>query len=56
MKKEQLQGVQDRKKGKIDLNKGLGINKDEVSRACAGDKVIDTDKRKHFGDEPKFTT
>jgi len=49
-----MPGVQDRSKGKIDLDKGLGINNDEINRACAGDKIIDTDKRKYPGHEPKF--
>jgi len=56
MEKEQLQGVQDKdKNGKIDLKKGLNINKDETNKYVAVDYVIDTNKRSHYKSEPKMT-
>ena len=54
MKKEKLQGMQDRKKGKIDLNKGLGLKDEEIKRALQEDFVIDVNKKRSFNDTPKF--
>ena len=55
MTKEQLQGVYDKKKGPIDLNKALGITEEEIKRAVAVKHTIDVNKRKKFMDEPRFT-
>jgi hypothetical protein len=46
--------VQDKKKGKIDLKKGFDIV-EGTKRAVAVPYIIDTNKRKKFGDEPKMT-
>lgn len=47
--------VEVQKGKKKDLNKGLGISKEDYSRACANNYVIDTDKRKRPFEEPKMT-
>lgn len=38
------------------LQQNLGVSDAEIARAVAVTHTIDTNKRKKFGDEPKFTS
>jgi len=49
------QKVWNTSKGKVNLDKALGLENDELNRAVAKNYVIDADKRKHYKDEPKMT-
>jgi hypothetical protein len=46
--------VQERSKGKVSLDKGFGIEEDS-KRAVDVPYLIDTNKRKKLGQEPKMT-
>jgi hypothetical protein len=37
-----------------ELQRNLGVSEDEKNRFVAVDHVIDANKRKRFGEEPKF--
>ena len=45
--------MQQKSKG-VDLDIGFGITKKDKDRAIACDYVIDTDRRKYVGHEPKM--